>query len=200
MPNRAPGPSTAARGRPKGVPVRIWKRIVAIAYLLVCIVVLGGFGFLVFGPYQAPARALFEIFGVRIAAAVCLAVIAIYSLVVVLRLFFKRPDPTCIHPDGNPDVQITKGALRAVVEVSAKDDDLLIEDIDISIKGRDHARAKVRIQAICLTNHDASGVARRVQERVAAACQEMLGASGVSVQVRFLPSKTETFIKEASGE
>ena len=180
--------------------VRILKRIVAVGYLLVCIVVLGGFGFLVFGPYQAQAAELFELFWVRVAAAICLCIVAVYSLVVILRLFFKRPDPTCVHPDGNPDIQITMGALRAVVEASAQDDELLIEQIRIRVKGHDHARAHVRIEAVALTNHDVSGLAQRVQARVDAACKDMLGTSDVTVQVRFLPSKTETFIKEASGE
>ena len=180
--------------------MRILKRIAGLAYLLVCVVVLGGFGCLVFGPYQVRARALFKIFGVQVAAAICLGIMAVYSIVVILRLFFWRPEPTCIHPDANPDIQITKGALSAVVEAAAQDDDALVEEIRISVKGRDHARATVRIDAIALTNHDVKGLAQRMQERIATACNDMLGTTSVTVRVRFLPSKTETFIKQASGE
>lgn len=180
--------------------MRAWKRIAAILYLLASLVVCGGFACLFSGSYRVRAVQLLSHFGLRVAAVVCLVVVAAYSIFVVLHAFFKRPDPVCVHPDGNPDIQITKGALISVASVAAEDTDALIEGITIKIKGRDRAVAEVLIEAIALTDHDAKAIAERIQARVKRACDDLLGTTSVIVKVRFLPSKTETMIKEASGE
>ena len=43
-------------------------------------------------------------------------------------------------------------------------------------------------------------IIRRIEERVQGACEQLLGATGVTVLVRFLPSKTTTVTREVSGE
>ena len=43
-------------------------------------------------------------------------------------------------------------------------------------------------------------IIRRIEERVQGACEQLLGATGVNVLVRFLPSKTTTVTREVSGE
>ena len=169
-------------------------------YLLASVIVLGGTICLVFTSYADRMEELLEIDAARIVFAVCIGILVLYALILFFYMIFKRPEPKCVHPGGNEEIQITLKALESVVRASAPEDDMMVENIRIKVKGRDQGTARVRIEVIPLTNHGLEQMGERIQERVTTACENMLGTPGVEVRVRFLPSKTETIIKEASGE
>ena len=54
----------------------------------------------------------------------------------------------------------------------------------------------LEIEAIALVDGDLAALGQDMQGRVQRACEQMLGVPGVSVRVRFLPSKTVTVTRE----
>ena len=128
--------------------------------------------------------------------AVCLSIVALNMLAVLIFLFVDRPEPTCLRLDGDADIEVTTDALASIARTAASERDVMVEDVRVSIAGRDRARADISIEAILLARCDIESVAHRVQHRVQTACDDMLGVSGARVRVRFLPSTTETITKE----
>ena len=179
----------------------VWRKIVTTIYLLASVVVLGGTTLLVFIPeYSDRMAELFDYYAFCVFFAVCLGILVLADVILLFYMLFKKPEPKCVHPGGNEEIQVTLKALESVVRNSAPEDDVMIESIRIKVKGRDQGTARIRIEAIPLTNHGLEQMGERIKERVTTACEDMLGTEGVEVRVRFLSSKTETIIKEASGE
>lgn len=177
--------------------VRIFALIV---YVLAGICVVGMFAGSLFGPYTARFAELLSLVWVRIALAVCLAIVCAQLIAVVVALIIDRPEPTCVRLEGNSDIEVSVDALTSVARVAATDPDILVEDIRARVVGRDKSEVQIHVDAIALVEHGLEGLARQVQQRVQEACERTLGTTGVSVSVRFLPSKTVTVTKEVAGE
>lgn len=181
--------------------MRAFKRFIALLYFAAALFVLGGFAGLMFGPYRGRFESLFERMPARVALIVCLIVMALGVLVAVCRLVFTRREPTCVRPAGNPDIEVTLAALESCARTAAASgEDVMIERVRGRLTARDASAVHFEVEAIAFTDHGLDQVARRMQERVEAACAEMLGTATVSARVRFLPAKTTTVTKEVSRE
>lgn len=176
------------------------KKIALTVYLLAGIVVVGGFAGLMFGPFTSRFAEVFQKPVPRILLAVSLFIVCIHMLTTVVRMLADRPAPDCVHPNGAPDIEVSTAALASVARVAAADRDLMIEDVSARVSGHDRELVTIKLELIAFTDQGLEGLAHRIQQRVTDACESMLGTSGVRVQVRFLPSKTEIVTKEVSGE
>lgn len=176
------------------------RRIGLALYLIAAVVVAGACAGSLFGPYTERIGTLMHSGTGRIVMAVCLVVVALNALAVIVYLMLDRPEPSCMRLSANPDIEVTTDALVSIARTAAAERDVMVEDVRVRVVGRDRAGVDVRIDAIALAPLDLDGVARRVQRRVQDACDGMLGVPGARVQVRFLPSKTVTVVKEVAGE
>ena len=66
--------------------------------------------------------------------------------------------------------------------------------------GHDADQVRVHIDAIALGRDNLTERAQRIQGRVTRALDTMLGATGATVRVRFLPSKTTITTQEVTRE
>lgn len=174
------------------------RKVALAVYLLAGIVVAGGFAGSLFGPYTERFAVLFSQPVPRTVVAVCLVVVCLQMIVTLIRVLIDRPEPAAMRLSGNPDIEVSVGAVASVARVAASDDrDVMVEDVEARVVGRERDGIRVRVTAIALIDQGIEGLAYRLQQRVADACTSMLGTSGVTVQVRFLPSKTVTMNKEA---
>lgn len=173
-------------------------------YVIAGIVVLTAFAALlgpafVTDPLQAVRRVLTGEAG-RIALLVCCAIVALHVLTVLVALLFDKPEPACMRLGANPNIEVSVDALCSTARLAASGADVLVENVEARVVGRDKSGVDVRVEAIALTQRNLEGLARSVQAHVQAACDEMLGVPGVRVRVCFLPSKTVTVTKEVLGE
>ena len=181
--------------------MRVPKRVLAIVYLACAVVALGTFAGLYWGPYTHRFMLMMRDPIARIAVTVCGAVVALGVLVGVIRLMFARREPDCVHPAGAPDIEVTLSALSSCARRAAAGcGDVLIDRVDARVQGGDAARVRFKIDAIALDDHDLAARAAQMQTRVEEACETMLGASGATARVRFLPAKTTVKTVEVSGE
>ena len=72
----------------------------------------------------------------------------------------------------------------------------MIESVEGKIGGRGRDEVRLTIEAIAFTEEGLEPLADRMRQRVVDACERMLGTSGVTARVRFLPSKTTIVTKE----
>ena len=122
---------------------------------------------------------------------ICAGIVFIGVLVTVIYAFTARREPKVICPAGNPQIQISLGALVSCARAAAaQEDEIMVEHVSCRIGGPDRSQAQFTIEAIAFSPQGLTELAQRVEARVQKACEEMLGAEGVSVRVRFLPSKT----------
>ena len=180
--------------------MRRFRIFALIAYVLAGIVVVGMFAGSLFGPYTARFAELLSLTWVRVALAVCLAIVCIQLIGIMVAIALDRPEPSCMRLEGNPDIEVSVDALTSVARVAAADPDILVEGVRARVVGRDKAEVQIHIEAIALVERGLEGLARQVQQRVQEACERTLGTSGVAVSVRFFPSKTVTVTKEVAGE
>ena len=174
-----------------------FKKIALAVYLLAGIVVAGSLAGSLYGPYTERISLLLEHPLARVVVAICLIVVCMQMLATLVRVVVDRPEPTAMRLDGNPDIEVTADAIASVARVAAADDrDVMVEDVEVHVLGRGKDAARVRVTAIALIGQGIEGLAFRLQQRVVDACESMLGTTGVTVQVRFLPSKTVTVTKE----
>ena len=169
-----------------------FKKTALAVYLLAGIVVAGGFAGLLFGPYTERFSLLLAQPAVRVVVAVCLAVVCIQMIAILVRVIVERPDPASVRLGGNENIEVSVDAIASTARVAAADRDIMVEDVDARVVGRDREAVRVRVTAIALIDQGLEGLAFRLQERVAKACELLLGSTSVTVQVHFLPSKTET--------
>lgn len=133
----------------------------------------------------------------RIALLVFAAITGLGALVTVVRTFAERPEPTCVHPAGNPDIEVTLAALTSTARRAAPgSDEVLVESVEGRISGRDRSEVRITVEAIAFTDEGLEQIADRMRRRVTDACERMLGTTGVTARVRFLPSKTTIVTKE----
>lgn len=176
------------------------KRAVSAVYLIASLIVLGTYGLSLAGPFTGRMAELRAEPAFRWLLFACMAIMAVQALYVLGLALFTRPDLESVHPDGAPDIEVTCAAIASVARAAALEEDVLVEDVRVRATGHAHESARVQVDAIALGDGDLAGLAHRMQGRIADACERMLGATGVTARVRFLPSKTTTVTKEVSGE
>lgn len=193
----APCPTVCTRG---GVPVRVFKRVCALIYLLSAIVVLGLVTGLTYGPFTARFERLLDHPVAQVVLAVCLVALALGALITVLAIFLARREPTCLNPGGNPDIEVSLSALKSTVRSAAEREGVMVESIRGRIFGRNRDQVRFTVEAIAFTEDGLTELAKRIQKSIERACDETLGASGATALVRFLPAKTTVVTKEVSRE
>lgn len=180
--------------------MRRMRRIGLVLYLIAGVLVVGACTGSLFGPYAERISSMLASGSGRVTMAICLAIVALNLLAGLMYLIVDRPEPSCMRLLGNPDIEVSTDALASIARTAAAERDVMVEDVCARVVGRDGSGVDIRIEAIALSQVDVEGLAHRMQERVQAACDEMLGVAGAHVRVRFLPSKTVTVTKEVVGE
>lgn len=188
--------------------MRVLGKIGALLYLVAAVVVTGvavGLGIApvaeaIAEPLTKRLALMLELLPVRIVLAVCATILMLGVLVTVIRTFVTRRPPDAVHPEGDPDIQVTCSALTSIARAAAEAEGVMVESVKARVMGKDRSQIRFTIEAIAFTSNDLKGYAAYIQERVQAACERMLGATGVTVSVRFLPSKTTIVTKEVSRE
>ena len=172
------------------------RKVALAVYLLAGIVVAGALAGSLFGPYVAHFDELLSRPAVRLVVAVCLVVVCLQMLVTLIRMIVDRPAPAAVRLGANPDIEVSTEAIASTARAAAVDRDLLVEDVSAAVTGRGRDAVRVRVTAIALIDQGLEGLAFRLQQRVADACSALMGPTPVTVQVHFLPSRTETVTKE----
>lgn len=178
--------------------MRIFKKLCAIVYALAAIVALGCLAGLLYPPAAARAEELLERLPVRIAVAVCAGIVALGVLITLVRTLTARREPDAVRPEGAPDVEITCAALASSARVAAEAEGVMVEEVSCRVVGVDRSQVHVHIDAIAFTDVGLAELAARIQRAVEAACERLMGATGVTARVRFLPSTT-TIIQGGSS-
>ena len=172
------------------------RKVVLAVYLLSGIVVTGALTGSLFGPYTARFAELLARPVARVVVAVCLVIVGIQMIATLIRMIAERPESVSVRLGGNPDIEVSTDAIASTARVAAADRDTMVEDVEAHVTGRERDAVRVRVTAIALIDQGLEGLAFRMQQRVADACSALLGSTPVTVQVRFLPSRTETVTKE----
>ena len=176
----------------KGARVRVLKRALAIVYLAAAIVALGTLVCQFWGPYTYRFMLLLRDTMPRVVVTVCAAIVALGVLIGFFRLMFARREPSCVHPAGERNIEVTLAALSSCARAAAECDD--------RVQGPDESRVRFKVEAIALDDKDVAALAASMQQRIEKACDTMLGTPGTTARVRFLPSKTTVQTVEVSGE
>ena len=151
--------------------MRVLKRALATVYLAAAIVALGTLVCQFWGPYTYRFMLLLRDTMPRVVVTVCAAIVALGVLIGFFRLMFARREPSCVHPAGERNIEVTLAALSSCARAAAERDD-----------------------------RDVASLATAMQQRIEEACDTMLGTPGTTARVRFLPSKTTVQTVEVSGE
>ena len=181
--------------------MRAIKKIAAFAYLLAAAAAIACLmGIMASPDIQARVIAGLERPALRIALLVCTGIVALGVLITSLRLLLARREPDCVHPDGNPDVEVRCAALASTAKVAAEAEGVYVESVRCRVMGAGGAAVRFTLDVVAFTDVDLRGLALRIQRRVEGACSTMLGAAGVEARVRFLPAKTTVVTKEVPRE
>ena len=106
--------------------MRVLKRALAIVYLAAAIVALGTLVCQFWGPYTYRFMLLMRDPMPRIVVTACGGVVAIGVLVSFFRLMFARREPSCVHPAGERNIEVTLAALSSCARAAAERDDRVI--------------------------------------------------------------------------
>lgn len=180
--------------------MRALRRILALIYLLSGALVIAMFAGYLFSPAARNIEVLFQKPAVRIVLLVCMVILGLGTLVATIRMMAHRRVVTCVHPQANPDIEVSLAAIESVARSAAQDPTALIESVEGRVIGRDADQVHVHIDAIALGRDNLTERAQRIQGRVTHALDTMLGAAGATVRVRFLPSKTTITTQEVTRE
>ena len=182
--------------------MRLFKKCCAVLYLVAAVVVAGGFAAQEFGDQSLRARVaqLLDHPAGRIALIASLAILALGTLIMVVRVLIERRPPTSVHPAGNPHIEVRLAAVSSVARAAVSGEDVMIERVQSRVVGHDASQVSVTLELIAFTDIGLESLGKRIQLRVQEACERMLGAPGVTVRVAFLPSTTTTVTKEVSRE
>ena len=181
--------------------MRVLKRALAIVYLAAAIVALGTLVCQFWGPYTYRFMLLLRDTMPRVVVTVCAAIVALGVLIGFFRLMFARREPSCVHPAGERNIEVTLAALSTCARAAAEcDDRVMVEHIEARVQGSDESRVRFKVEAIALDDKDVAALATSMQQRIEKACDTMLGTPGTTARVRFLPSKTTVQTVEVSGE
>ena len=108
---------------------------------------------------------------------------AIGVLLSFFRLMFARREPSCVHPAGERNIEVTLAALSSCARVAAeRDDRVMVEHVEARVQGPDDSHVRFKVEAIALDDKDVASLATAMQ------------------RVRCLPSKTTVETVEVSGE
>lgn len=182
--------------------MRLLKKFGAVLYLAAAIVVVGGFACAQFAPSLISRRvdALLAHPAGRIVLIVSLVIVGAGVLLSALFALLEQRPPSSVHPAGNPHIEVRLAALSSAARAAAEAEDILVEDVRTRVMGHNDSQVRVTLEVIAFTDTGLDALGRRIEERVQGACEQLLGATGVNVLVRFLPSKTTTVTREVSGE
>ncbi len=181
--------------------MRVLKRALAIVYLAATIVALGTLVCQFWGPYTYRFMLLMRDPMPRIVVTVCAAIVALGVLIGFFRLMFARREPSCVHPAGERNIEVTLAALSSCARAAAeRDDRVMVEHVEARVQGSDDSHVRFKVEAIALDDKDVAALATSMQQRIEKACDTMLGTPGTTARVRFLPSKTTVQTVEVSGE
>ena len=97
----------------KGAPRARTQTSLAIVYLAAAIVALGTLVCQFWGPYTYRFMLLMRDPMPRIVVTACGGVVAIGVLVSFFRLMFARREPSCVHPAGERNIEVTLAALSS---------------------------------------------------------------------------------------
>lgn len=178
--------------------MRVLKRALAIVYLAAAIVALGTLVCQFWGPYTYRFMLLMRDPLPRIVVTACGGVVALGVLVGFFRLMFARREPSCVHPAGERNIEVTLAALSSCARTAAeRDDRVMIEHVEARVQGSDESHVRFKVDAIALDDRDVASQAIAMQQRIEEACDTMLGTPGTTARVRFcrprLPSRPWRF-------
>ena len=180
--------------------MRALRRILALIYLLAGALVIAMFAGYLFSPAARSIEVLFQKPSVRIFLLVCMVILGVGTLIAAIRMMVHRRAVTCVHPQANPDIEVSLAAIESVARSAAQDPTALIESVEGRVTGRDADQVRVCIDAIALGRDNLTERAQHIQARVTQALDTMLGTQGATVRVRFLPSKTTITTQEVTRE
>lgn len=178
--------------------MRVLKRALAIVYLAAAVVALGTLVCQFWGPYTYRFMLLMRDPMPRIVVTACGGVVALGVLVGFFRLMFARREPSCVHPAGERNIEVTLAALSSCARTAAeRDDRVMVEHVEARVQGSDESRVRFKVDAIALDDRDVASLAAAMQQRIEEACDTMLGMPGTTARVRFcrprLPSRPWRF-------
>ena len=140
--------------------MRVLKRALAIVYLAAAIVALGTLVCQFWGPYTYRFMLLMRDPMPRIVVTACGGVVAIGVLVSFFRLMFARREPSCVHPAGERNIEVTLAALSSCARAAAeRDDRVMIEHVEARVQGSDESRVRFKVDAIALDDKDVASLA-----------------------------------------
>lgn len=182
--------------------MRLLKKLGALLYLAAAVVVVGGFACAQFAPplFSRRVELLLSHPAGHIALIVSLVIVGVGVLLTALVALFEQRPPSSVRPAGNPNIEVRLTALTSAARVAAQAEDILVEDVQARVVGHNEDQVRIMLEVIAFTNSGLEPLGRRIEQRVQQACEQLLGATGVNVHVRFLPSKTTTVTREVSGE
>lgn len=168
------------------------RKLALTAYLAAGLAVTLMFAAELFGPSPATTGRILERLPVRVLLGICLVIVLIHLALTLVRLLRDRREPDFLRLAGNGDIQVSAEAVCSCARIAAAaDPDVMVEDVRARVTGAAQDGVHVRVTAVSFLDSGLEGLAFRLQGRVTDACERMLGVPGVTVQVRFLPSKTE---------
>lgn len=176
--------------------MRRMRKIGVALYLIAAVVVTGLFTGSQFGPHTDRFNALLTVPWVRVLVFASACVVLIQMAVLLIAAIADRPEPAFLRLAGDARLEVALPALVSISRTAAERDDVLIEEVGAHVRGRDRSEAHIEIEAIALVDGDLAALGQEMQGSVQRACEQMLGVPGVSVRVRFLPSKTVTVTRE----
>ena len=116
--------------------MRVLKRALAIVYLAASIVALGTLVCQFWGPYTYRFMLLLRDTMPRVVVTVCAAIVALGVLIGFFRLMFARREPSCVHPAGERNIEVTLAALSSCARAAAEcDNRVMVEHIEARVQG-----------------------------------------------------------------
>ena len=98
----------------------------------------------------------------RIVVTACGGVVAIGVLVSFFRLMFARREPSCVHPAGERNIEVTLAALSSCARTAAeRDDRVMVEHVEARVQGSDDSHVRFKVEAIALDDQDVASLASR---------------------------------------
>ncbi|MBM6776830.1 hypothetical protein H7U34_06015 [Collinsella tanakaei] len=177
--------------------MRAFRKVLAVLFLMAGIVVCGVFAAERAGVPLSHIDRVLDTPAGHVASLVCAAIAGLGILVVAIMTLAERPEITCVHPAGNPDIEVSLTALASAARRAAPgEDDVLIESVEGRVAGKGRDEVRLTVEAIAFTDQGLDALAQRMQRRVETACEALLGTPGVVARIRFLPSKTTIVTKE----
>ena len=146
--------------------MRVLKRALAIVYLAATIVALGTLVCQFWGPYTYRFMLLMRDPMPRIVVTACAGVVAFGVLLSFFRLMFARCEPSCVHPAGERNIEVTLAALSSCARVAAeRDDRVMVEHVEARVQGPDDSHVRFKVEAIALDDKDVASLATAMQQR-----------------------------------